>query len=122
MNGVPPPLRPAQRVPPERFNLPVERIREGYYSDKYFVRTREVLALTRRNPRVTMQVFQKHHAWVGGVDEAIAILKLCLTTGYEWTDLEVRALRDGDTVEPYESVMHITGPYVAFAHLETVYL
>jgi nicotinate phosphoribosyltransferase len=69
-----------------------------------------------------MQVFQKHHAWVGGVDEAIAILKLCLTTGYEWTDLDVRALRDGDTVEPYESVMHITGPYAAFAHLETVYL
>ncbi|HEY6361299.1 MAG TPA: nicotinate phosphoribosyltransferase [Vicinamibacterales bacterium] len=122
MSGVPPPLRPAERVPPERFNLPFERIREGYYSDKYFVRTRDVLILTGRNPQVTMQVFQKHHAWVGGVDEAIAILKRCLTTAYEWTDLEVRALRDGDVVEPHETVMHITGPYVAFAHLETVYL
>ena len=25
------------------FNLPVDRMREGYYSDKYFVRAREVL-------------------------------------------------------------------------------
>jgi nicotinate phosphoribosyltransferase len=109
-------------VPPERFNLPVERIREGYYSDKYFVRTREVLIRSGRNAQVTMQVFQKHQAWVGGADEAIAILKLCLTTGYEWRDLDVHALRDGDPVEPYETVMLITGPYIAFAHLETVYL
>ena len=122
MSGVPPPLRPASRVPPERFQLPIERMREGYYSDKYFVRTREVLARIGRNPRVTMQVFQKGTAWLGGVDEAIAVLKLCLTPGYEWSDLEVLSLRDGDTVAPRETVILITGPYVAFAHLETIYL
>ena len=122
MSGVPPPLRPATRVPPERFQLPVERMREGYYSDKYFVRTREVLARTGRNPRVTMQVFQKQTAWLGGMDEAIAILKLCLTEGHRWCDLEVLALRDGDLVQPLETVMLISGPYQAFAHLETVYL
>jgi len=120
--AIPPPLRPAQRVPPERFHLPVDRIREGYYSDKYFLRTRDVLAATNRNPIVTMQVFQKQQGWLGGVDEAIAILKLCLTEGYGWGDIEVRTLRDGDTVEPRETVMLIRGPYVAFAHLETVYL
>jgi nicotinate phosphoribosyltransferase len=119
---IPPPIRPPQRVPPERFHLPVERIREGYYSDKYFVRTRDVLARTGRDPRVTMQVFQKQSAWLGGVDEAIGILKLCLTPGYTWSDIEVRTLRDGDRVEPGETVMFIEGPYVAFAHLETVYL
>lgn len=97
-------------------------MREGYYSDKYFVRSRDVLMRAGRNPHVTLQVFQKRSAWLGGVDEAIAILKLCLTAGYAWTDLEVRALRDGDAVEPYEPVMHITGPYAAFAHLETLYL
>jgi nicotinate phosphoribosyltransferase len=120
--AIPPPLRPAQRVPPERFHLPVDRIREGYYSDKYFLRTRDVLAATNRNPIVTMQVFQKQQGWLGGVDEAIAILKLCLTDGYAWGDIEVRTLRDGDRVEPRETVMLIRGPYVAFAHLETVYL
>lgn len=120
--AIPPPIRPPQRVPPERFHLPVERIRDGYYSDKYFVRTRDVLITTGHNPHVTMQVFQKGRAWLGGVDEAIAVLKLCLTEGYEWRDIEVLTLRDGDTVEPLETVMLINGPYQAFAHLETVYL
>jgi nicotinate phosphoribosyltransferase len=120
--SAPPPLRPAARVPPERFQLPVDRLRQGYYSDKYFVRTREVLLRSGHNPRVTMQVFQKQRAWLGGVDEAIALLKLCLTDGYSWGDLEVLALHDGDRVEPRETAMFITGPFAAFAHLETVYL
>ena len=120
--SAPPPLRPAARVPPERFQLPVDRLRQGYYSDKYFVRTREVLLRSGHTPRVTMQVFQKQRAWLGGVDEAIALLKLCLTDGYSWGDLEVLALRDGDVVEPRETAMFITGPFAAFAHLETVYL
>ena len=119
---LPPPLRPERRVPPERFQLPVERMREGYYSDKYFVRTRDVLVRAGRNPRVTMQLFQKGTAWLGGVDEALAILRTCLTAGSAWRDLEVHALRDGDRIEPHETVMLITGPFVAFAHLETVYL
>jgi nicotinate phosphoribosyltransferase len=97
-------------------------MREGYYSDKYFVRTRDLLARTGRNPRVTMQVFQKKSAWLGGMDEAIAILKLCLSAGSRWSDLEVLALRDGDAIEAWETVMFITGPYVAFAHLETLFL
>ena len=37
-------------------------------------------------------------------------------------NLEVYALRDGDKVTPHETVMLITGPYLAFARLETVYL
>jgi nicotinate phosphoribosyltransferase len=119
---IPPPLRPAERVPPDRFQLPVERMRAGYYSDKYFVRTRDVLLGSGRSPRVTVQVFQKQAAWLGGMDEAIAILKTCLTSGHHWADLEVRALHDGDRVEPRETVMLISGVYVAFAHLETLYL
>jgi nicotinate phosphoribosyltransferase len=122
MSEAPPPLRPPHRVPPERFHLPVDRLREGYYSDKYFVRARDVLIGAQHNPRVTMQVFQKQTAWLGGVDEAIAILKTCLTEGFGWSELEVRALHDGDNVVPRETIMLITGPYAAFAHLETVYL
>ena len=122
MTSPPPPIRPPHRVPPERFHLPVERMREGYYSDKYFVRTRDVLVATGRNPRATMQVFQKQEACLGGIDEAIAILRTCLTSGFAWGDLEVEALRDGDRAAPRETVMLIRGPYVAFAHLETLYL
>jgi len=107
------------RLDPHIFNLPVEKMRSGYYSDKYFVRAREVLLADGYRPRVTMQVFGKQQAFLGGVDEAIAILKLC---SVEWPELEVQALFDGDEVEPWETVMLITGPYDAFAHLETLYL
>jgi len=119
---VPPPLRQTQRLSPEIFQLPVGRMREGYYSDKYFVFTRDVLLADGHDPHVTMQVFQKKNAYLGGMDEVIAILKQCLTEGYTWSDLEVCALYDGDAIVPWESVLTITGPYAAFAHLETIYL
>ena len=108
-----------KRLDPEIFNLPVAKMRAGYYSDKYFVRAREILLADHYRPQVTMQVFGKTHAFLGGVDEAIAILKLC---SVEWPDLEVHGLSDGDEVEPWETVMLIEGPYDAFAHLETLYL
>jgi len=120
--GPPPPLIQPQRLDPEVFQLPVTKMREGYYSDKYFVRSREVLQHHGLDPVVTMQVFQKREAVVAGTDEAIAILKLCLSEGYGWEDLEVTALRDGDRAAPWETVMHVTGPYRAFSHLETLYL
>jgi nicotinate phosphoribosyltransferase len=110
---------PSTRLPPEIFDLPVEKMREGYYSDAYFNHTRSALLADGRHPRVLMQVFQKHRAMLGGMDEAIAILKLC---SHGWEDMTVHALRDGDWVEPWETVMTIEGDYTLFAHLETVYL
>ena len=94
-------------------------MRAGVYSDKYFVRTRDVLGADGHSPDVLMQVFCRSTAVLCGVDEAIAILKLA---GHDWHALSVRALHDGDRVEPFETVMTIEGPYDAFAHLETLYL
>jgi nicotinate phosphoribosyltransferase len=108
-----------KRLPPEIFDLPVEKMREGYYSDAYFNRTRETLLVDGRHPRVVMQVFQKRDAVLGGMDEAIAILKLCSD---DWDALTVHALYDGDEIAPWETVMTIEGDYTLFAHLETVYL
>ena len=107
------------RLDPEIFHLPVERMRAGYYSDKYFVRAREILVADGCHSHVTMQVFGKQHAFLGGIDEAIAILKLC---SWDWSALDVYALYDGDPIEPWETVLLIEGPYDAFAHLETLYL
>src|SRR3954468_23760989 len=109
----------ARRLAPEVFDLPVEKMREGYYTDAYFNHTRQVLLRDDRHPRVVMQVFQKRHSYLGGIDEAIAVLKLCAD---DWEDLTVHALYDGDSVEPYEPVLRIEGDYKGFAHLETVYL
>ena len=108
-----------KRLDPGIFHLPVQKMTEGYYSDKYFVRARQVLRADRHHPTVLMQVFGKTHAYLGGIDEAIAILKQCSES---WEDLTVRALYDGDPIEPWETVLSIEGPYDAFAHLETLYL
>ncbi len=116
------------RLDPAIFRLPVERIRQGYYSDAYFVYTKQLLEAEDHHPRVTMQVFQKRDSVLGGIDEAIAILKTCSgrAEGERWVagwdQLEVHALREGERIAPRETVLTITGDYSLFAHLETVYL
>jgi len=117
-----------KRLDPTIFRLPVERIREGYYSDAYFVHTKALLEVEGHHPHVMMQVFQKKDSVLGGIDEAIAILKLCSgrRQGGEWIcgwdELVVHALGEGDRIAPHETVLTIEGEYSLFAHLETVYL
>jgi nicotinate phosphoribosyltransferase len=117
------------RLQPEVFRLPVERLRDGYYADAYFVYTKQLLEYEGHHPRVLMQVFQKQESLLGGIDEALAILKL--GAGHEgldgewvegWDELEVHALHEGDAISPWETVMTIEGDYSLFSHLETVYL
>jgi nicotinate phosphoribosyltransferase len=110
------------------FRLPVEKIRDGYYTDAYFNFAKELLEEEGRHPRVTMQVFQKHQSVLGGIDEAIAVLKQCsgrrTPDGWErgWDELDVYALHEGDEISSFEPVLTIEGDYSLFAHLETVYL
>jgi nicotinate phosphoribosyltransferase len=108
-----------KRLGPEVFDLPIEKMRGGYYTDAYFNHTRAALLRDGRRPNVVLQVFQKRQALLGGMDEAIAVLKLC---SHDWDGLTVHALYDGDAIAPYESVLTIEGDYTTFAHLETVYL
>jgi nicotinate phosphoribosyltransferase len=119
-----------ERLAPEVFRLPVDKIRDGHYTDVYFNFTKEVLEETGRRPRVLMQIFQKNaSSIVGGIDEAIAILKQCSgCRGPDgewqlgWHELEVKALYEGDEIDAHETVMTIEGDFALFAHLETVYL
>jgi nicotinate phosphoribosyltransferase len=108
-----------ERLAPEVFDLPVEKMRAGWYTDAYFNHARGTLLADGRHPRVLVQVFQKQDAWLGGVDEAIAILRLC---SEEPEALTISALHDGDRLEPWETVLTIEGDYTTFAHLETAYL
>jgi nicotinate phosphoribosyltransferase len=118
-----------ERLGSEVFRLPIERIRDGYYSDAYFNHAKRLLEHEGRHPRVLMQVFQKKQSVLGGVDEAIAVLRECSGRRGEdgqwligWDELAVRALHEGEEIAPYETVMTIEGDYSLFAHLETVYL
>jgi nicotinate phosphoribosyltransferase len=117
-----------ERLAPEVFRLPVEKIRSGYYSDSYFVLSKELLEAEGRHPTVTMQTSAKRAGLLGGIDEAIAVLELCSGRHRDgawrdgWPELRVQALSDGDRIEPWETVLTIEGDYSLFAHLETVYL
>jgi len=110
-------------------NLPVEKMRDGYYSDTYFNRARDILGADGHRPRVRMQVFQRSAAVLCGIDEGLAILRLCSGRRAAdgrwidaWPNLRVHALFDGDSITPYETVLTIEGEYDTFAHLETCYL
>lgn len=64
-----------ERLHPEVFRLPVEKIRAGYKSDIYFARTKLILERDQRKDRVTMQIFQKHPGTViVGTDQTLALL------------------------------------------------
>ena len=121
--------RTQERTDPSVFRLPVEKIREGYYTDAYFNFTKELLEAEDRHPHVTMQVFQKTEAVLGGIDEAIAVLKQCsgrhdpgrLAARLGRAD-RARAERGRRDRRPTRPSSPIEGDYSLFAHLETVYL
>jgi nicotinate phosphoribosyltransferase len=104
------------------------RMADGYYADRYFVLTAATVAHAGLDPVVTMQLFAKRPGVLAGIYESLRMLQTQLAvnprTGarYEFAGLEIDTLVDGDVVVPWEPVMHIMGPYLAFAHLETDYL
>lgn len=103
----------------KKFDFPYEKIKQGFYTDKYFVRTQQILLKDNHHPHVTMQIFTKKSGIICGVEEVLSILKYSSLTP---NDIVVHTLKDGDSFEPWDSVMHIEGDYSTFAHLETVYL
>lgn len=69
-----------KRLPIETFDMPIQDIRRGYYSAVYFWREKQILEKQNYGKKVVMQVFQKNNAVLCGIDETIAVLKLC--SGY----------------------------------------
>jgi hypothetical protein len=43
------PPRRRKRLDPSVFNIPVEQVKQGYYTDAYFIRAREVLRHDKRH-------------------------------------------------------------------------
>jgi nicotinate phosphoribosyltransferase len=111
--------RRRKRIDPALFALPVDQIRAGVYSDAYFNSARAALRAEGRVARVTWQLSVKNDGWLGGIDEAVALLKLCSD---DWSALEVHALYEGDRVDSWDTVMTVVGDYASFAHLETLIL
>ncbi len=106
------------RFPADLFQFD-PRIRDGWLSDRYFVRTARTLEHSRRDPFVTLQFFAKRSGVLAGSFECVRMLQTQLAPGYDFEDLEVDSLHDGDRIEPWEVAFRIRGRYRAFAHLET---
>ena len=113
MTTRPHPLRPVI------FGHPLGRIRSGFYSDVYFVRSRRILERAGRRAITQMQIFCKDHATLCGVEEALALIRQEKALARR---LKVRSLSDGDRIRPWETVMTIEGDYRNFCTLETVLL
>ena len=107
------------RLPVESFSFPVEKIKAGYYTDAYFMRSAEILNGDNYHPRVLMQIFARDNVVVCGTDEVIALIKTC---AFHPENIVIHSLHDGEEVEEWETVMTIEGDYQDFAHLETIYL
>lgn len=111
------------QYPAELFQFD-SRIATGWLSDRYFVRTVNTLLHAGRDPVVTVQVFAKRKGVLAGVYEAVRLLQTQLAPGYDYRELQVDTLLEGDDIntggeDDWEPVMHVTGRYGGFGHLET---
>jgi nicotinate phosphoribosyltransferase len=94
-----------------------EEILQGWTTDIYFLKTREVLrSAGRLETPVTAEIFAREDGIFVGLREALVVL--------DGTDvpLQVEALPEGEPFSPKEVLLRIRGPYGAFGLFETVLL
>ncbi|RLL47800.1 nicotinate phosphoribosyltransferase [Oceanobacillus piezotolerans] len=93
------------------------RIKEGWFSAVYFLKTKKIAEEKIPDNHVTMQFFQKENAVLCGTDEVIALLHSFANNP---ESLEIHSLKDGDKIEPFETVLTISGRYQDFGYLEGI--
>jgi nicotinate phosphoribosyltransferase len=110
-------------------NRDIDRIRHDYYTASYFHRTKSLLLKHHNQTEVMMQVFQRRDkAVICGMNEVIELFKYATGCWIKdvWKNcrnkITLRVLSDGAMVKAREPVMQVVGPYVYFAHLESLYL
>lgn len=95
-----------------------ERMREGYFSANYFLKSRKIVTERAPGHIVEMQFFQrKDNVMLCGIDEAIAVLH---TFAVDPASLEIWALNDGDMIDANEPVLKVIGKYENFGFLESL--
>src|SRR5699024_12634017 len=94
-----------------------KRVKEGWFSAVYFLKTREIVEKKLPENMVTMQFFQKGEAVLCGTDDVIALIQ---TFAKNPEQLEIHSLKDGDKIKAFESVLTIKGAYQDFGYLEGI--
>jgi nicotinate phosphoribosyltransferase len=89
-----------------------------YYTDKYFIRTHDILKKEALNPSVSLKVFTRGEGRVAGLEEAVKIIQAFSdipATGEVWVSKE----KNFKTKQP---LMILKGPAQSLIQLETLYL
>jgi nicotinate phosphoribosyltransferase len=89
------------------------------YTDKYFLRTNEILKKENINPRISMKVFCRGKGPTAGLDEAVEILNKYSSLEKQKGEVWITNKKYFSNTEP---LMIIKGPAQSFAELETMYL
>ncbi|MEW6274187.1 MAG: nicotinate phosphoribosyltransferase, partial [Bacillota bacterium] len=105
------------RVSPDRllFSASEGEIRQGWTTDIYFIKTREILrAMGLQDTPVVAEIFAGRPGILAGVPE---VKNLLAETG-----AEIWALPEGEPFGEKEVIMRIAGPYDCFGLYETALL
>lgn len=95
-----------------------ERLKDGFFSANYFLKSNKIVKENEPNHIVTMQWFQRRNdTMLCGIDEAIALIH---TFAINPEELEIYALNDGDIIQSGEPVLKVSGKYENFGFLESV--
>jgi len=98
----------------------LDDIRAGRVTDVYFERTRQVVQAKGMDKRVRAEFIAKSlpagWSWavLAGIEECVAVL--------DGVPVDVRAMPEGTVFRPFEPVLEVEGPYLAFGRLETALL
>ncbi len=97
------------------FSATHEEILDGYTSDIYFVKTREILdKMGRGDTHVVAEIFARRQGVFAGIDEVKNLL--------QGRGIEAYALSEGATFHENEVVLRLEGSYNQFGMYETVIL
>src|SRR5210317_85491 len=102
--------------------LAVLKVATGKYTD-YSKAYKLFDKLIDLKSKARQQFIGNHKAYLETIEQKMEVsgqLDELWENGFN--QLKVEALHDGDHIDPWETLMHITGDASLFAHLETVYL
>ncbi len=90
----------------------------AYYTDKCFLRSKEILKGDNINPTVRCQIFaRKNVKSLKGINEAIDFIRSATND-----NVKIYTLREGDSYKANEPIMKLEGKAQDLIDLETVYL
>ncbi len=96
----------------------INKIKSGYYSAEYFLKTKKIVERYLPKKVVKMQFFQRYNnVTLCGINEVINLLRQTL---HKKELFAIEAIPEGSIINANEPVLKITGLYSEFGYLEGI--